>query len=120
MQVTRRYRQRAARAGLWAWCLGFLLGPLVHLAGHRLDHHHGGGGLFAAASHHHDADAPSDPHHHADGAAHLHAAVLPAVYVPPVFSGRLPAIGRLFSVHTPPALPARRRPAQPRAPPALA
>ncbi|MCA9528025.1 MAG: hypothetical protein KC549_17175, partial [Myxococcales bacterium] len=94
--MTRRYRQRAARAGLWAWCLGFLLGPLVHLAGHRLDHHHGGGGLFAAASHHHDADAPSDPHHHADGAAHLHAAVLPAVYVPPVFSGRLPAIGRLF------------------------
>ncbi|MEZ4467753.1 MAG: hypothetical protein R3F43_25745 [bacterium] len=121
MHVTRRYRHRAARAGLWAWCLGFLLGPLVHLAGHRLDHHHGGGGLFTAAEHRHDAGAPADSTPpEADGAGAPARRRRARAVPPPVFSGRLPRHRlRLFSAHTP-ALPARQRSAQPRAPPPLA
>jgi hypothetical protein len=133
----RRLRPGAARAGLFAWTLGFLLAPLVHLWAHRADHHHHGEGvrwILATPAHDHPhahADAGPEaarPEHtpetehaldHADGAGHLHAAVLTPPWILPLFEGRLPA-------HTSPAqpleAPATARlwlPQHPRAPPTV-
>lgn len=132
--ITRRYRLRAARAGLFAWSLGFVLAPLAHLWGHRLDHHHHGEGVLWTLggdddhTHAHDdhghahgaepGHADADPLEHGDGTGHLQAAVLAAPVILPIFHGRLPAE---ITVDAGAEAPIRARawtPHHPRAPPA--